>query len=136
MAFVFAVSLAQLLLRISALVASRDKVAYSGLSALAMINAIVLVYLNWLAMYELREAGSWSLLSISVTFLFALSICFTCTLAAPQLLAEGPVDLDAFYWKQRKIYYCSWIVCEALAVIINCFLPALQLPRNLVRRTW
>jgi len=117
--FVFAVSLAQLLVRISALVASRDKVVFSGLSALAMANAILLVYLNWLAMYELRDAGNWNLLSISVMFLFSLSICFISTLAAPQLLADGPIDLEAFYWTQRYTYYGSWIACELLAMVGN-----------------
>ena len=84
-----------------------------------MANAILLLYLNWLAMYELREAGNWSLLSISVMFVFALSICFISTLAAPQLLTVDPVDMDAFYWKQRKTYYSSWIVCETLAIVAN-----------------
>lgn len=119
MAFVFAVALAQLLIRISALVASRDKVVFSGLSALAMANAILLVYLNWLAMFELRSAGNWNLLSTTVTFLFSLSICFVCTLAAPQSLGDSPIDMDAFYWKQRSLYYWSWIACEILAIIAN-----------------
>ena len=119
MAFVFAVSLAQLLIRISTLIADRDKVEFSGLSGLAMANAILLVYLNWLAMYELREAEHWNLLSISLTFLFALSICFICTLAAPHRVAPGPIDMDGFYWRQRKIYYWSWIVCETLAILAN-----------------
>lgn len=117
--FVFAVSLAQLLLRISALVASRDKVVFSGLSALAMANAILLVYLNWLAMYELRDAGHWNLLSISVMFLFSLSICFISTLAAPQVLGDDPIDMEAFYWTQRNTYYFSWIACEILAMVAN-----------------
>jgi len=117
--FVFAVSLAQLLIRISALVTAREKVEFSGLSGLAMANAILLVYMNWLAMWELRDAGNWNLLSITITFLFALSICFVCTLAAPQVLTDGPVDLDAFYWKQRRTYYASWIVCEVLAIVVN-----------------
>lgn len=119
MAFVFAVSLAQLLIRISALVANRERVTFSGLSALAMANAILLVYLNWLAIYELRDAGRWHLLSISCMFLFALSICFICTSVAPQFLGEGNFDMGAFYWKQRKMYYWSWIVCETLAISAN-----------------
>jgi hypothetical protein len=117
--FVFAVSLAQLLIRVSALVADRDKVEFSGLSTLAIANAVLLVYMNWLAMWELRTAGNWNLLSITVTFLFSLSICFICTLAVPQNLAQGLTDMDMFYWKQRKTYYWSWIVCEALAILAN-----------------
>src|SRR5664279_1459754 len=92
---------------------------FSGLSVLAMANAILLVYMNWLAMWELRNAGDWNLLSITVTFLFALSICFICTLAAPQLLADEQVDLGAFYWRQRRAYSWSWIVCETLAIVAN-----------------
>jgi len=117
--FVFAVSLAQLLIRISALVSARDEVKFSGLSGLATANAILLAYMNWLAMWELRSAGDWNLLAITVTFLFSLSICFICTLAVPQIHADGPIDMDAFYWRQRKTYYWSWIVCETLAIIAN-----------------
>ncbi len=119
MAFVFAVSLTQLLIRVSALIADREKVAFSGLAGLAMANGILLVYSNWLAMYELRDAGNWNLFSITVMFLFALSICFICTLAAPQPMAGGPIDMEVFYWKQRKTYYWSWIVCETLAILGN-----------------
>jgi hypothetical protein len=117
--FVFAVSLAQLLIRVSALVADRDKVEFSVLSTLAIANAVLLVYMNWLAMWELRSAGNWNLLSITVTFLFSLAICFICTLAVPQHLANGLIDMDAFYWRQRKTYYWSWIVCETLAILAN-----------------
>ena len=117
--FVFAVSLAQILLRVSALVAARDKVKYSGLSGLAMANGILLVYANWLAMWEVRGVGDWNLLSITVTFLFALSVCFICTLAAPQLGSDEATDMNAFYWKQRKPYYGAWLVCEVLAILAN-----------------
>ncbi len=117
--FVFAVSLAQILLRISALVAARDKVRASGLSILSMATAILLAYMNWLAMWELRAAGNWNPLAITVMFLFSLSICFICTLAEPQFHADEPIDLDASYWKQRTTYYWSWIVCETLAIIAN-----------------
>ena len=111
---------------INALVAARDKLKFSGLSARGRSYAILLVYMNWLAMWELRSGGDWNLLSITVTFLFSLSICFICTLAVPQVLAEGPIDMDAFYWRQRKTYYWSWIVCETLAIVANltvCELP-------------
>ncbi len=119
MAFVFAVSLAQLLLRISALVVARKRVTFSGLSCLAMACAILLVYLNWLSLWELRGAKDWNLLSMTVTFFFALSICFTCTLAAPHTAADGATDMEAFYWQQRKPFYCSWIACEILAIVAN-----------------
>jgi len=118
------VSLAQLIIRISALVAVRERVAFSGLSALAWGNAILLVYLNWLAMWELRTANDWNLLSITVVFLFSLSICFISTLAAPHTIESRLINLDAFYWHQRKAYYWSWIACEGLAVIGNQLFPS------------
>jgi len=122
-AFVFAVSLAQVLVRISALIAAREKITYSGLSALAMSNAILLIYSNWLAFWELRGATDWNLLSISVMFLFSLSVCFISTLAAPQTQGDAPFDMESFYWRQRKIYHWSWISCEALAIGANLLFP-------------
>jgi hypothetical protein len=123
-AFVFAVALAQLLVRISALIAARERVAYSGLSALAMANAILLVYANWLAMWELRTATDWRLLPITVIFLFSLSVCFISTLSAPQEFGDKLIDLEAFYWRQRRTYFAAWFVCECLAILGNQVFPS------------
>jgi hypothetical protein len=45
--------------------------------------------------------------------------CFICTLAALQTLPTDRFDMEAFYWKQGKIHYCSWIACQSLAIAAN-----------------
>jgi hypothetical protein len=127
LAFVFAVSLTSLLSRMSALFVARDRVTVSGLSVIAGLNCALLVYVNWLAMWELREVPDWNMMTISGIFAFALSIYFTSTLALPQSGGEGPIDLRAFYDRERVTYYVSWLVCELLAIVCNLLLAN---PRN------
>ena len=72
--FVYALALTHLLARIAELIVARDRVRFSGLLALGMINAIILVFSNWLSIWDLRSIKSWDLVSITVQFLFAIVI--------------------------------------------------------------
>ncbi len=115
MSFVYALAMTHLLSRAGALVLARDRVAFSGLQALAMLNAILLVYADWLTTWATRTLRDWDLLSITVLFVGAVSNYFVCVAAVPNdLPSEGPIGLDAFYWKNRLLY---WSVVSALNVL-------------------
>ncbi len=122
LAFVFALSLTGLLSRASALFVARDRVAVSGLGMLAAANCALLVYLNWLALWEIRTYPDWNLLTITTVFVFSLSVYFVSTLALPQPAVAGPIDMAAFYRKERVTYYTAWMVCELLAILTNVLL--------------
>ena len=117
--FVFAFSLTRLLAHVGELVIARDRVKFSGLSSLSIVAAMLLVYVNWLSMWELRGATNWNAASITTIFLFTLAVCFVSMVATPGTSSKGTIDLDAFYWHQRKVFYSAWLICEILAVITN-----------------
>ena len=119
LAFVFAICLTTILSRTSALFVARDRVVLSWLSVLAGVNCIVLVFVNWLSFWELRSTPDWSLPAITAVFAFALSVYFTSTLALPQVADDGPLDMGAFYRRERVTYYTSWLICETLAIVCN-----------------
>ena len=50
--FVYALALTHLLARIAELIVARDRVKFSGLLALGMINAILVVFANWLSLWD------------------------------------------------------------------------------------
>jgi hypothetical protein len=117
--FAFAFSLTQLLARVGALALARDRVKSPGLTSLGFLAAMLLVYVNWLSMWELRDGANWTLASITAIFLFTLAVCFVCMVTAPDARPEGAIDLDEFYWRHRKVFYWAWLICELLATITN-----------------
>jgi len=56
--FVYALALTHLLARVAELIVARDRVKFSGLLALGMINAILVVFANWLSLWDLHAITS------------------------------------------------------------------------------
>src|SRR3954449_7585664 len=50
--FVYALALTHLLARVAELIVARDRVKFSGLLALGMANAVLLVFSNWLSIWD------------------------------------------------------------------------------------
>ena len=117
--FVYALALTHLLARIAELVVARDRVRFSGLLALGMVNAILLVFANWLSLWDLRSIKSWELASITVQFLFAINVFLICVLVGPKTPDEGPIDLEDFFWRQRPYFYGALLACAVLALFAN-----------------
>src|SRR5277367_3659009 len=93
LSFVYALALTHLLSRVGALVLARKRVKFSGLQALVIINAIVQVYLNWLALWDVRGVKDWDLLDITLLFAISLVNYFVCAAAAPEGELEGRIDM-------------------------------------------
>jgi hypothetical protein len=119
LSFVYALALTHLLARIAELIVARARVKFSGLLALGMVNAILLVFVNWLALWDLRSVTSWDLASVAIQFLFAVSVYLVCALVGPKVPDEGVLDLEVFFWRQRIYFYGAIIVCLVLALLAN-----------------
>lgn len=117
--FVYALALTHLLARIAELIVARDRVRFSGLLALGMVNAVLLVFCNWLSIWDLRTIKTWDLASITVQFLFAINVFLICVLVGPKAHDEGPIDLEHFYWRQRPYFYGALLACAVLSLFAN-----------------
>ncbi len=119
LSFVYALALTHLLARIAELIVARERIKFSGLLALGMVNAVALVFVNWLALWDLRLVTSWDFASIAIQFLFAVSVYVICALIGPKMPDDGTIDLEDFFWRQRTYFYGAIIVCLALALLAN-----------------
>ena len=119
LSFVYALALTHLLTRIAGLIVARERLKFSGLLALGMVNAILLVFVNWLSLWDLRSVTNWDLASIAIQFLFAVSVYVICALVGPKMPDEGTIDLEDFFWRQRTYFYSAIIVCLVLALLAN-----------------
>lgn len=119
LSFVYALALTHLLARIAELVVARERVRFSGLLALGMVNAVLVVFANWLSLWDLHVITSWTLGSISVQFLFAINVFLICVLVGPKTHDEGPIDLEDFFWRQRPYFYGALVACAVLSLFAN-----------------
>jgi hypothetical protein len=119
LSFVYALALTHLLARIAELIVARERVKFSGLLALGMVNAVLLVFINWLSLWDLRSMTSWDLASVAIQFLFAVSVYVVCALVGPKAPDDGLIDLEDFFWRQRRYFYGAIIVCLVLALLAN-----------------
>jgi hypothetical protein len=119
LSFVYALALTHLLARIAELIVERDRVKFSGLLALGMTNAILLVFADWLSLWDLRSIKSWDLASITIQFLVAISVFLSCVLVGPKTHDEGPIDLEDFFWRQRPYFYGAIVSCLVLSMFAN-----------------
>jgi hypothetical protein len=117
--FVYALALTHLLARIAELIVARDRVKFSGLLALGMANAVLLVFSNWLSIWDLHTIKSWDLFSIAIQFLFAIAIFVICVLVGPKVPDEGTIDLEEFFWRHRRYFYGAVVTCVFLSLIAN-----------------
>jgi len=119
LSFVFALALTHLLSRVAALLLARERVRFSGLLCVAILNAVALIYCNWLEFWDVRGMRQWDLFSITTMFAFSVGLYFVCAMAAPESVAEGPIDMEAFYWRNRRPFYALIVVCMVLAILCN-----------------
>lgn len=119
LSFVYALALTHLLSRTGELVIARERVKFSGLTALGMVNVGLLICENWIAMWDLRSVSVWDLASIAVQLLFATSVYLAGVLIAPKPPEEGVLDMDDFFWKQRVYFYGTLIILLILSLLTN-----------------
>ena len=119
LSFVYALALTHLLARIAELIVARERVKFSGLLALGMVNAVLIVFVNWLSLWDLRSVTNWDLASIAIQFLFAVSVYVICALVGPKMPDDGTIDLEVFFWRQRTYFYGAIVTSLVLALLAN-----------------
>jgi hypothetical protein len=119
LSFVYALALTHLLARIGELIVVRERVRFSGLLAMGMVNAIVLVFVNWLSLWDLRAMTNWDLTSIVTQFLVAVAMYVMCALAGPKARDEGEINLEHFFWHQRPYFYATTVAVLVFSLLAN-----------------
>jgi len=117
LSFVYALALTHVLSRIGALVLAFNRVRFSGLLSLAMLNAIIQVFLGWLVLWDFRGVRQWDLLSIVGQFVLAIMTYFLCIFAAPE--RDGDVDMQALYALRRRPFYFAVLILYVFSLGAN-----------------
>jgi hypothetical protein len=118
-AFVYALAVAHLFSRVASLLLARNRVRFSGLQALMVSTALAEVLGSWLVTWATHGVREWGLPTILGVFVVASANYFLCAAAAPEAVAEGGIDLDAFYWRNRSLFWVTYAVLCAAQIVAS-----------------
>jgi hypothetical protein len=85
--FIFAIALTHVFSSASQLILARDRVRFSWLLTVSMLNAALGVIVNWLGLWELQNLKHWSLPEILLQLGWVIPNYFSCSLVA--MLAQN-----------------------------------------------
>lgn len=119
LSFVYALALGHVLQRVGGLLVARERVRFSGLLTLAIVNAVTQVYIDWLAIWDYRGVGAWDLATITLFFVSSIVLFLMCAAVSPEAPADQPVDMEVFYWKNRRLFYGLYLILLVVFVAMS-----------------
>jgi hypothetical protein len=112
--FIFAIALTHVFSSASQLLLARDRVRFSALLAVSMVNAALGVIINWLGLWQLENIKHWTLGEVLLQLGWVVPNYFSCSLVAMPVNETGPLDMSAFFGRQRRVIFSATL---ALAVM-------------------
>ena len=119
LSFVFAIALTHLLLSASELMLERERVIFSPMLTLWMLNALIGLVVNWLSIWELSIIKHWRVGDVLLQFIPAVVQYFTCSLVSMKAGQEREIDMPAFWRRQRPLIGAAFATSFILAMIQN-----------------
>jgi hypothetical protein len=117
--FVYAIALTHLLSSANELVLQRRHVRISGLYILWMVNALLILTVNWLGFWGLHAIKQWTVFQILLQFSVAIVQYFTCSTLLIRPGNGEVIDMGALFEQRRTILAGSFISLWIVAMAIN-----------------
>jgi hypothetical protein len=120
LSFVYAVALTHLLSSVTELLMARKRVRVSGLYGAWLVNALLMLLVNWVALWGLVALKRWTVAEVSIQFLTAIVQYFTCsTFRIVEARDDGPIDLPAIFEERRPLIFSFFLVLAFIASFVN-----------------
>lgn len=121
LSFVYALAIAHLLTTAARLIGSRERVRFSWLHAYWMLNALIVLVVDWISYWDMHAVPSWTMVSIGVVLAQSFVDYMQAALVCPEIPAEGPIDLVAFHETRSRRYIGAFAVTTVMALISNLY---------------
>ena len=112
--FIFAIALTHVFSSASQLLLARDRVRFSALLAVSMVNAALGVIINWLGLWELQNLKHWSLGEVLLQLGWVVPNYFSCSLVAMPSSESGLLDMSAFFERQRRVIFSATLALSVM----------------------
>src|ERR1044071_4128595 len=113
--FIFAIALTHVFSSASQLLLDRDRVRFSALLTVSMVNAALGVIINWLGLWDLQNLKHWSLGEVLLQLGWVIPNYFSCSLVAMPYSESGLLDMSTFFERQRRIIFSATLVLCVMA---------------------
>src|SRR5919201_5905927 len=94
--FIFAIALTHVFSSASQLILARERVRFSWLLTVSMLNAAAGVIINWLGLWGLQNLKQWSLAEVLLQLGWVIPNYFSCSLVAMSVSESGLIDMPAY----------------------------------------
>lgn len=125
LSFVYALGLGHVLTSAGRLLVRREQVLFSGLLAVAMANAMLQVYVNWLSLWAFRSLERWDLPEITLFFLVAVITYLMCVVVSPEPEYDcdeaGKTDLPRVFWRNHRWFYGLYLALLLTFIVVSVF---------------
>ena len=119
LSFVYAVALTHLLSSTTELVIARKRVRFSGLYALWVFNALLLLLTNWLSFWGLAGLRRWTVAEVVLQFACAIVQYFCCSTFRISEGRDEAVDLPELYKERRPVIFSAFLALCVIAAFQN-----------------
>src|SRR5436309_14332587 len=113
--FIFAIALTHVLSSASQLLLARDRVRFSALLTVSMVNAALGVIINWLGLWELQNIKHWSPPEVLLQLGWVIPNYFSCSLVAMPYSESGLLDMSAFFERQRRVISSATLALSVMS---------------------
>jgi hypothetical protein len=121
LSFVYALAIAHLLTTVARLIGAHERVRFSWLHAYWMLNALFVLVVNWISLWDLRSVPDWTLGTILIVMVQSFVDYMQAALACPEIPAEGEIDLVAFHQTRSRLYIGAFAVTTIWALVDNIY---------------
>jgi hypothetical protein len=119
LSFVYAIALTHLLSTATELVLARDRVRFSGLHALWLANALLVLVVNWLAFWDLNIIKHWTVGEVLIVLAVGIIQYFTCSTLSIRVPEDGPVNVPAIFEKQKPAIFGAQAALALASMLQN-----------------
>lgn len=115
--FIFAIALTHVFSSASQLILARDRVCFSWLLSVSMLNAALGVIINWLGLWDLHNLKQWSLTAVVLQLGWVIPNYFSCSLVAMPYSDNGVLDMAGFFERQRRVIFSATLALWAMSAL-------------------
>jgi hypothetical protein len=121
LSFVYALAIAHLLTTAARLMGAHERVRFSWLHAYWMLNALIVLIVDWISYWDMRAMPSWTIISILIVLTQSFADYMQAALVCPEVPAEGEIDLTAFHATRSRWYIGAFAVTTISALVLNLY---------------
>lgn len=117
--FIYAIAITHPLASGHELIVNRRHVRWSALLTCWMVASVLLLVLNWLAIFRLSTTTTWTVGQVLVHVLAAACIYYTCALPAIRAQPGETIDMPDYFARNRVPILGSFALFGVVALLVN-----------------